>query len=169
MSHININTGAPCNCGFGERMTVRQVTAAAAWQPGQWGKGIYFPENDHLVTWGDEGRTHGDVWGDDEHGQIPGPTHHLIIRPDGTVRDQGSMDRNYQDAPSAVPELAAALKTYDPRLKLDASDGWDFGGPNTWSSQGPTEPMETEPSGSEDESRHHGDGVQTGGDFAGGL
>jgi hypothetical protein len=161
MTHININTGAPCNCGFGERMTVRQVTAAAAWQPGSWGKGLYFPDHDHLVTWGDDGRTHGDVWTDDEHGQIPGPAHHLIVRPDGTVRELGAIDRNYEDAPAAIPELAAALRAYDPRLKLDASDEWDFS-PNT-------EPMETEPSGSEDEDRHHGDGVQTGGDFAGGL
>jgi hypothetical protein len=133
--------------GAWEPLEAHQFTAGATpapWEPGQWGKGIYYPDTDHLVTWADE-RTHGDVWGDDENAAQPGPAHHLIIRPNGTVRDQGAMDRNYENAESSTPELAAALRAYDQRLKLDSSEGWDFAN---------TEPQRTEPD-SLDESRYH--------------
>lgn len=144
--HPNWKTGLPCYCGFGKYLEAHQfvTSSAAPWEPGQWGKGIYYPDTDHLVTWADE-RTHTDVWNDDENATQPGPAHHFVIRPNGTVRDQGALTRNFESAEPMVPELASALRAYDPRLKLDPSTEWDVG---------PTEPARTEPD-SEDERRYH--------------
>ena len=132
----------------------------APWELGLWGKGVYFPETGTLHTWGDE-RTHLDALGEDENATQPGAAHHIIIRPNGTVRDQGVFDRDFGPAEGDVEGLHRALRELDPRLRLDSpSEGWDFGS---------TEPMEEEPSMSRDE---HGDvdhGVQTSNDFAGGL
>lgn len=133
---------------------------SAPWEPGAWGKGIYYPETGALQTWADD-RTHLDVWGDDENANQPGSAHHILIRPNGTVRDQGAFDRNFGDAEGDVEGLHRALGELDPRLRLDPSNTWDFG---------PTEPMEEEPSSvsrGEDGGNLHG--VQTGSDYAGGL
>lgn len=130
------------------------------WESGQWGKGIYYPETGTLQTWADE-RTHTDVWNDDENYAQPGSAHHLVLRPNGTVHDQGAFERDFGDAESDVEGLQRALKGLSPSLRLDPPDTWSFG---------PTEPMEEEPSSvsrGEDGGSVHG--VQTGNDFAGSL
>ena len=137
-----------------------RFAVTAPWEPGQWGKGIYYPETGVLQTWADD-RTHLDVWGDDENYSQPGSAHHIVIRPNGTVHDQGAFDRNFGDAQSDVVGLQQALHELDPTLHLDSSATWSFG---------PTEPMEEEPSsisrGEQGGSVHD---VQTANDFAGSL
>jgi hypothetical protein len=137
-----------------------RFATTAPWEYGQWGKGIYYPETGALRTWADD-RTHMDVWGDEENYAQPGSAHHIVIRPNGTVHDQGAFDRDFGDAETDVPGLQQALKELDPRLQLDAPDSWSFG---------PTEPMESEPSaisrGEQGDADH---GVQTSNDFAGSL
>lgn len=137
-----------------------RTSAYHPWQMGEWGKGIYYPETGVLQTWGDD-RTHMDVWGDDENYSQPGSAHHIVIRPNGTVHDQGSFARDFSDAESDVVGLQQALKELDPNLHLDAPSEWSFG---------PTEPMEEEPSsvsrGEEGGQIHD---VQTANDFAGSL
>lgn len=130
------------------------------WQSGQWSKGIYYPETGVLRVWGDD-RTHMDVWGDEENYSQPGSAHHIVIRPNGTVHDQGSFDRNFGDAETDIEGLQQALKELDPSLRLDAPSDWSFS---------PTEPMEEEPSSvsrGEDGGTEYG--VQTSNDFAGSL
>jgi hypothetical protein len=138
-----------------------RFAVAAAWEPGQWGKGIYYPETGVLQTWADD-RTHLDVWGDDENYSQPGSAHHIVIRPNGSVHDQGAFDRDFGDAQSDVEGLQRALRELDPNLRLDA--------PSDWSFMSPTEPMESEPSaisrGEQGDADH---GVQTSNDYAGGL
>jgi hypothetical protein len=137
-----------------------RFAVTAPWSPGQWGKGIYYPETGVLQTWADD-RTHLDVWGDDENYSQPGSAHHIVIRPNGTVRDQGAFDRDFGDAQSDIEGLQRALQELDPSLRLDTSNSWSFG---------PTEPMEEEPSSvsrGEDGGSVHG--VQTGTDYAGSL
>ena len=138
-----------------------RFAVAAAWEPGQWGKGIYYPETGVLQTWADD-RTHLDVWGDDENYNQPGSAHHIVIRPNGSVHDQGAFDRDFGDSQSDVEGLQRALRELDPSLRLDA--------PSDWSFMSPTEPMEEEPSSvsrGEDGGSVHG--VQTGTDYAGSL
>lgn len=137
-----------------------RFAVAAPWQPGSSGKGLYFPETGVLQTWSDD-RTHPDVLFDDENAKS-GNAHHIIIRPNGTVRDQGCLDKDFADADGDVEGLHKALSELDPRLRLDAPNTWDFGGP--------TEPVEEEPSSvsrGEDGGSVHG--VQTSGDYAGSL
>lgn len=137
-----------------------RFAVTAPWESGQWGKGIYYPETGALQTWADD-RTHLDVWGDDENYSQPGSAHHIVIRPNGSVHDQGAFDRDFGDAQSDVEGLQGALRELDPSLRLDASNAWDFGS---------TEPMEEEPSSvsrGEDGGSVHG--VQTGTDYAGSL
>ena len=129
------------------------------WQWGQWGKGIYYPETGTLQTWGDD-RTHPEVALEDENA-TQGSGHHFVIRPNGTVKDQGAMDMNFESVEGDVPGLAQALREFDPRLRLDKPSDWDFGS---------TEPMEEEPSSvsrGEDGGQIHD--VQTANDFAGSL
>lgn len=130
------------------------------WEWGKWGKGIYYPETGVLQVWGDD-RTHPDVWNDDENYSQPGSAHHIVIRPNGTVHDQGAFNRDFSDAESDVVGLQQAIKELDSRLRLDPPSDWSFG---------PTEPMEEEPSsisrGEEGGSIHD---VQTANDFAGSL
>ena len=131
------------------------------WQWGQWGKGIYFPETGTIQTWGDD-RTHPEVVLEDENA-TQGSGHHFIIRPNGTVKDQGAMNQNFESVEGDVPGLAAALRELDPRLRLDnpSDAAWDFGA---------TEPMEEEPSSvSRGEEGGHVQDVQTSSDFAGSL
>ncbi len=131
----------------------------APWEPGQWGKGIYFPETGTMRTWSDD-RTHPEVALEDEN-VAQGDGHHFIIRPNGTVKDQGAMNSNFESVEGDVPGLAEALHSLDPRLRLDKPSAWDFG---------PTEPMEEEPSSvsrGEDGGTIHD--VQTSNDYAGGL
>jgi hypothetical protein len=141
-----------------------RFAAAAPWEYGKSGKGIYFPETGALQTWGDD-RTHPDVWLDDENASQPGGAHHLVIRPNGTVYDQGCFDRNYEDVVGDREGLQRSLQEFDPRLKVDKSNSWTFDmrGP------GPTEPMEEEPSMSRGEQGDMNHGVQTSGDYAGSL
>lgn len=137
-----------------------RFAVTAPWEPGQLGKGIYYPETGVLQTWADD-RTHLDVWGDDENYSQPGSAHHIVIRPNGSVHDQGAFDRNFGDAQSDVEGLQRALRELNPSLHLDAPDDWSFS---------PTEPMEEEPSSvsrGEDGGSIHG--VQTGSDYAGSL
>lgn len=134
--------------------------ASGSWEPGEWGKGLYYPETGMIQAWSDD-RAHMDVWGDDQNYNQPGSAHHFVIRPNGTVHDQGSFDRDFGDAERDVEGLQIALKSIDPRLRLDPPSEWDFGS---------TEPMEEEPSSvsrGEDGGTVHG--VQTGNDYAGGL
>jgi len=140
----------------------RRTSAAmyTPWQWGEWGRGIYYPETGVLQTWSDD-RSHLDVWNDDENYSQPGGAHHIVIRPNGTVHDQGAFARDFGDTETDVPGLQQALKELDPRLRLDSSNDWSFG---------PTEPMEEEPSSvsrGEDGGTEHG--VQTANDFAGSL
>ena len=136
-----------------------RFATAVPWQWGQWGKGIYYPETGTLQTWGDD-RTHPEVALEDENIK-QGAGHHFIIRPNGTVKDQGAMNTNFEDVEGDVPGLAQALRELDPRLRLDTSV-WDF--------DGPTEPMEEEPSSvSRGEEGGHIQDVQTSSDFAGSL
>jgi hypothetical protein len=138
-----------------------RFASGAPWEWGQWGKGLYFPETGTLQTWGDD-RTHPEAVLEDENAS-QGHAHHFIIRPNGTVKDQGAMDHNFESAEGDVAGLAGALRELDPRLRLDKPSDWDFG-------PGPTEPVEEEPSSvsrGEDGGTIHG--VQTGGDFAGSL
>lgn len=137
-----------------------RFAVTAPWEAGRWGKGIYYPETGVLQTWADD-RTHLDVWGDDENYSQPGSAHHIVIRPNGSVHDQGAFDRDFGDAQSDVEGLQRALRELDPSLRLDSSNTWSFG---------PTEPMEEEPSSvsrGEDGGSVHG--VQTGTDYAGSL
>jgi hypothetical protein len=137
-----------------------RFATAIPWQAGQWGKGIYYPETGVLHTWADD-RTHLDVWGDDENYSQPGSAHHIVIRPNGSVHDQGAFDRDFGDAQSDVEGLQRALRELNPSLRLDSSNAWSFG---------PTEPIEEEPSSvsrGEDGGATHG--VQTGTDYAGSL
>ncbi len=97
MTHVNIVTGLPCECGFGERKLLRQWPRTASWEPGRWGKGLYFPENDHLVTWSDE-RDHPTVRHDDENAYIPGVAAELTIMPDGTARASGEPPEGLEGA-----------------------------------------------------------------------
>lgn len=143
-----------------------RFAVAAPWEFGQYGKGIYFPETGVLQTWNqDDGRTHLDVWNEDDNFSQPGATHHLIIRPNGTVRDQGSFDRNMNDVVGDREGLQRALRELDPRLKVDKSESWtfDMNGP------GPTEPTEEEPSTSRGEQGDMNHGVQVSNDYAGSL
>jgi hypothetical protein len=136
-----------------------RFAVAAPWEYGKSGKGLYFPDTGALQTWADD-RTHLDVWDDDEN-YAQDNAHHLMIRPNGTVRDQGCLDRDFVDIGGDREGLRRALNELDPRLRLDAPNTWDFGA---------TEPMEEEPSsvsrGEEGGILH---GVQTGGDYAGSL
>lgn len=137
-----------------------RFASAVPWEPGKSGKGLYFPDTGALQTWADD-RTHLDVWGDDENYAQPGNAHHLIIRPNGTVRDQGCLDRDFTDVDGDTEGLHKALRDLNPGLRLDPSSTWDFGS---------TEPMEEEPSSvsrGEDGGSVHG--VQTANDFAGSL
>lgn len=138
-----------------------RFATAVPWQWGQWGKGIYYPETGTLQTWGDD-RTHPEVALEDENA-AQGNGHHIILRPNGTVKDQGAMNTDSENVEGDAPALVQALRELDPRLRLDKPSDWDFGG-------GPTEPVEEEPSSvsrGEDGGTIHG--VQTGGDFAGSL
>jgi hypothetical protein len=144
----------------GMRDSCGRFAVAAPWELGKSGKGLYFPDTGALQTWADD-RTHPDVWGDDENYSQPGNAHHLVIRPNGTVRDQGCLDRDFEDADGDVEGLQMALKALNPSLRLDAPTTWDFGS---------TEPMEEEPSSvsrGEDGGTIHD--VQTANDFAGSL
>lgn len=141
--------------GFG------RFSTTVPWQPGTWGKGLYFPDTGVIHTWNsDNGMTHLDVWNEDEHASNL-ISHHLLIRPNGTVRNLGSFDKNFGDAEEDVEGLSQALKKYDHHLQLDTPSSWDF--------QGPTEPQEEEPSTSRGEQGDMNHGVQTGSDFAGSL
>lgn len=138
-----------------------RFASGAPWEWGKWGRGIYFPETGTMQTWSDD-RTHPEVALEDENA-TQGNAHHFVIRPNGTVKDQGAMNQNFESVEGDVAGLAQALHELDPRLRLDKSSdsAWDFG---------PTEPMEEEPSSvsrGEDGGTLHG--VQTGGDFAGSL
>ena len=136
-----------------------RFAASAPWELGKWGKGLFFPETGQLVLWSDE-RGHSETLEEDEFA-ANSEAHHLIIRPNGGVRDQGAMDRNYENTEGDVPGLAQALKEYDPHLKLDKGGAWEFG---------PTEPMEEEPSINRAETGGpDGPTVQTANDFAGSL
>lgn len=162
MSHPNWQTGLPCNCGFDKCFASRQAPRIASWEPGTWGKGLYYPETDHLVTWGDaDGRMHLERQMDDEEFQ-PGAAHHLIIRPNGAVSNQGVFHRaDLEHEPEGdVEGLSRALRAFDPHLRLDTS-GWEFD-----QAQSPTEPVPTSPE-SEDEGRHHN--VQISEDYLGGT
>jgi len=134
------------------------------WEHGTHGKGLYFPETGVVRTWRDDGLTHLDILNEDENAgnQI---AHHLIIRPNGTVRDQGAMNRSYEDVEGDTEGLQRALHELDPRLRLDSPSDWDF------NNVGPTEVMETEPSsiGRGEEGGKDSPTLQTGGDFAGSL
>ena len=131
--HRNFSTGLPCNCGFGKYQEPHQIVASV--QPGQSGKGLYFPDSELLHTWSD-GRNHNEVRFDDEHGPIKDPVAQLEIGPDGTVKAL-----NDDVAPE---ELERVLKEHDPRLHMEAE----------WSLGHPTEPLPTKPEGV-DEGRHH--------------
>lgn len=138
-----------------------RFASGAPWEWGQWGKGLYFPETGTLQTWGDD-RTHPEAVLEDENAS-QGHAHHFVIRPNGTVKNQGAMNQNFESVEGDVSGLAAALRELDPRLRLDhpSDAAWDFGA---------TEPMEEEPSSvsrGEDGGTIHG--VQTGGDYAGSL
>ena len=146
----------------GMRDSCGRYAVAAPWEYGKSGKGLYFPDTGALQTWADD-RTHLDVWGDDEN-YAQGNAHHLTLRSNGTVRDQGSMNRNFEDVEGDTEGLQRALHELDPRLKLDASSNWNF------MNVGPTEPMETEPSAvSRGEDGGQTEGVQTSNDYAGSL
>lgn len=134
---------------------------AVPWTYGQWGRGIYFPETGTLQTWSDD-RTHPEVVLEDENA-YQGFGHHFLLRPNGTVKDQGAMDQNFENAEGDVAGLAQALHSLDPRLRLDKPSAWDFG-------EGPVEPMESEPSAiSRGEQGGKVDDVQTSNDYAGSL
>lgn len=148
---------------FQTRATTWRFAVAAPWQLGTSGKGLYFPETGVLQTWDDNnGQTHLDVLQEDENAKS-GNAHHLAILPNGTIRDQGCLDKDFADVDGDTEGLQRALRELDPRLKLEPPSDWAF-------NVGPTEVMETEPSaisrGEEGGSTH---GVQTGGDFAGSL
>ena len=115
MPHPNRETGLPCYCGWGERKILHQFTAhqALPWEPGEYGKGLYFPDHDHLVTWGDA-RSHQEVRFDDDNGQFK-KEYALDIHPDGHVLCHGDPDEAAEDA------IEAALKREDPKLRLDRS------------------------------------------------
>jgi hypothetical protein len=140
-----------------------RFAVAAPWELGKSGKGIYYPETGVLQTWADD-RTHLDVWGDEDNYNQPGNAHHLIIRPNGTVRDQGLFDREFNNIKeSDIPGLAQALKEFDPRLRLDSPSDWDF-------NHNATEPLEEEPSAvSRGETGGKDYNVQTSNDYAGSL
>ena len=136
-----------------------RFASGAPWEWGQWGKGIYYPETGTLQTWGDD-RTHPEVALEDENA-TQGSGHHFVIRPNGTVKDQGAMDMNFESVEGDVPGLAQALREFDPRLRLDKPSDWDFGS---------TEPVEEEPSAiSRGEKGGTTNDVQTGNDYAGSL
>lgn len=137
----------------------RFASGGVPWEYGKWGKGIYYPDTGTLLSWGDD-RTHPEVALEDENA-AQGDGHHFVIRPNGTVKDQGAMNSNFESVEGDVPGLAEALHSLDPRLRLDKPSAWDFG---------PTEPMEEEPSSvsrGEDGGTIHD--VQTANDFAGSL
>ena len=137
-----------------------RFATAVPWELGKWGKGLFFPETGVLQLWSDE-RGHNEVWEEDENAYST-EAFHLIVRPDGSVRSQGSLNRNYENTDADLAELAQALREFDPHLKLDKSDAWEFG---------PTEPMETEPSSISrgEEGGKDSPTLQTSNDYAGSL
>lgn len=138
-----------------------RFASAVPWAFGTPGKGIYFPDTGTLRVWADD-RTHPEVVLEDENAS-QGDGHHFVIRPDGTVKDQGAMNSDFESVEGDVGGLAQALHELDPRLHIApaSTNSWQFG---------PTEPMEEEPSsvsrGEEGGQIHD---VQTANDFAGGL
>jgi len=129
--HLN-DRGEVCYCGFGKYQ--KPISRTAAWEPGQWGKGVYYPDMDQVEIWNEA-----DFHPRAEH-LGTGPMEHLTIRPDGRVQEQ--------DGAAGDPTaLQKALEAVDPRLKVEAFD---------WSvnpSAANTEPTQDQPS--EDEKRYH--------------
>lgn len=155
MTHPNFRTGLPCNCAFGRPLEAHQYIAAVSgltpWEPGMQGKGVYWPEDDHLSTWQSDPDAwdteihHGDVVFDDENiGR--GWGHHLDIYPDGKVMNQGAFDENYDDVPGLQPaRLDKALKSHNPHLYV-LSNRFDF--------NDPTEPVPTSPEHADKDGHH---------------
>ena len=137
----------------------RFASGGMPWEYGKWGKGIYYPDTGTLLSWGDD-RTHPEVALEDENA-AQGDGHHFVIRPNGTVKDQGAMNSNFESVEGDVAGLARALHGTRSSPASRQAFAWDFG---------PTEPMEEEPSSvsrGEDGGQIHD--VQTANDFAGSL
>ncbi len=138
-----------------------RFASTVPWVFGTPGKGIYFPDTGTVRVWGDD-RTHPEVVLEDENAS-QGDGHHFVIRPDGTVKDQGAMNSNFESVEGDVGGLAQALHELDPRLHIApaSTNSWQFG---------PTEPIEEEPSAiSRGEKGGTTNDVQTSNDYAGGL
>lgn len=164
--HRNYKTGLPCDCGFGrylEPVSDQRLTwhilgellrpTRNGWLKGEWGRGLYFPSTGELVTWDDATElAHSDVMYSDQFAAHPEATH-LIIKPDGTVHEQGIFDRDFNESEGDIEGLVQALKAYDSKLHLDQNpDQWSF-----------TEPVPESPIENEQPQ-----GVQIRDDFQGG-